>query len=154
MNRRVAVTCATSGLLCLPVNTRVASAALGNPLNGVWKVEAGPTALAGMYIFTNKHYSMVAATTDRPDISDASKATADELRAMWGPMLANAGAYEIAGDLLTIRPIAAKIPVVMKPGAFEVYRFRVDANTLSLTQVRNVRGPVERGSTTTLMRVE
>jgi hypothetical protein len=105
-------------------------------------------------MFTSTHYSMVAATRDRPDISDASKATADELRAMWGPMLANAGAYEIEGDLLTIRPIVAKIPVVMKPGAYEVYRFRVEGSTLSLTQVRNVRGPVERGSTTKLVRVE
>jgi hypothetical protein len=69
-------------------------------------------------------------------------------------MLANAGAYEIEGDLLTIRPIVAKIPVVMKPGAYEVYRFRVEGSTLSLTQVRNVRGPVERGSTTKLVRVE
>jgi hypothetical protein len=30
---------------------------------------------------------------------------------MWGPTLANAGAYEIAEDLLTIRPIIARIPV-------------------------------------------
>src|SRR5713226_8349950 len=98
-----------------------------------------------MYMFTSTHYSMIAANTDRPNISDASKATADELRATWGPMLANAGAYEIEGDLLTIRPIVAKIPVVMKPGAYEVYRFRVEGSTLSLTHVRNVRGPVERG---------
>jgi hypothetical protein len=38
---------------------------------------------------------------------------------MWGPTLANAGDYEIAGDLLTIRPIAARIPVVMKQVACE-----------------------------------
>jgi len=61
------------------------------------------------------------------DITETSRATADELRAMWGPMLANAGPYEIAGDLLTIRPIGAKIPVVMKPGAYDVYRFRSKA---------------------------
>ena len=106
---------------------------------GVWRVDAGQAA-AGMYMFTSTHYSMIAATRDRPDVSDASKATADELRAMWGPML--------------VRPIVAKIPVVMKPGAYEVYRFRVEGSTLSLTQVRNVRGPVERGSTTKLVRVE
>ena len=28
----------------------------------------------------------------------------------------------------TIRPIVAKIPVVMKPGAYEVYAFRVEDN--------------------------
>ena len=60
---------------------------------------------------------MVLAATDRPDIADTSKATADELRATWGPLLANAGTYEVSGDLITIHPFVAKIPVVMKPGA-------------------------------------
>jgi hypothetical protein len=153
MWRRQTLSVAVFGLFLLSADTRVSRAASDNPLVGVWRVDAGQAA-AGMYIFTSTHYSMVAATTDRPDMSDASKATADELRAMWGPMLANAGAYEIEGDLLTIRPIVAKIPVVMKPGAYEVYRFRVEGSTLSLTQVRNVKGPVERGSTTKLVRVE
>jgi len=124
-----------------------------NPLVSVWKVDAGSGA-AGVYMFTGTHYSMIAATTNRPDIVDSSKSTADELRALWGPMLANAGAYEIEGDLVTIRPMVAKIPAVMKPGAYEVYRFHVEGNTLTLTQVRNVRGPVERGATTKLARLE
>jgi hypothetical protein len=140
------------GFLFLSPDTRTVRAASDNPLPGVWQVDAGQAA-AGLYIFTSAHYSMMAAATNRPDITDAT-ATAEELRAVWSPMLANAGAYEIAGDLLTIRPVVAKIPVVMKPGAYEVYRFRVEAKTLSLTQVRNVRGPVERGSTTKLVRVE
>jgi hypothetical protein len=48
---------------------------------------------------------MVLAATDRPDIADTSKATADELRAIWGPLLANAGTYEVSGDLITIHPV-------------------------------------------------
>ncbi|HEY4084587.1 MAG TPA: hypothetical protein VGM43_01555 [Bryobacteraceae bacterium] len=40
---------------------------------------------------------------------DISKAIAD-LQAMWNPMLADTGAYEISGDLLTIHPVAAKFP--------------------------------------------
>jgi hypothetical protein len=83
---------------------------------------------------------MVLAATDRPDIADTSKATADELRAIWGPLLANAGTYEVSGDLITIHPLVAKIPVVMKPGANEVYRFRIEGKTLTLRQVRNARG--------------
>jgi hypothetical protein len=35
---------------------------------------------------------MMVASTDRPDIADTSQATADELRALWNPMVANAGA--------------------------------------------------------------
>ena len=63
--------------------------------------------------------------------------------------------YEVAGDLVTIRPIVAKIPLVMKPGAFEVYAFRIQDNTLSWTQRQNARGQnVERAASTRLMRLE
>jgi hypothetical protein len=153
MSRRAALSVALFALLLLSADTRVTRAASDNPLVGVWRVDGG-SASAGIYMFTSTHYTMIAATTGRPYISDASKATADELRAMWGPMLANAGAYEIEGDLLTIRPIVAKIPIVMNSDSYEVYRFRVEGNSLSLTQVQNVRGPVERSSTTKLTCVE
>jgi hypothetical protein len=110
--------------------------------------------MAGIFIFAGKHYSMMAASPERPDIADLSKATADEVRALYGPMMGNAGVYEIAGNLVTIRPVVAKFPVVMKPGAYEVYEFRIENNNLTLTQRRNVRGPVERGNVWTLTRVE
>jgi hypothetical protein len=97
---------------------------------------------------------MMVASPDRPDITDTSQATADELRALWNPMAANAGVYEVAENLVTIRPMVAKIPLVMKPGAYEVYAFRVEENTLSLTQQRNVRGPVEGRTPTKLVRLE
>jgi hypothetical protein len=114
--------------------------AADSPLVGAWQLDSGQSAQAALYLFTPTRYSMVLAATDRPDISDASKATADELRAIWGPLLANAGTYEISGDLITIHPLVAKIPVVMKPGANEVYQFRIDGKTLTLRQVRNARG--------------
>jgi hypothetical protein len=98
---------------------------------------------------------MMAAASDRPEIADMSKATADELRAVWNPMIANSGVYELQGDLLTIRPIAAKFPVVMKPGAFEIYSFRVQDKTLWLTQKQNARGQAVQGAAPTkLTRVE
>ena len=53
---------------------------------------------------------MILAATDRPDIADTSEATADELRAIWGPLLANAGAYEISGELITIHPSLPRCP--------------------------------------------
>lgn len=110
------------------------------PLVGAWQLDPGQSGQAGLYLFTPTLYSMVLAATDRPDMADTSKATADELRALWGPLLANAGRYEIAGDLITIHPVVAKIPVVMKPGASEVYQFRIEGRTLTLRQVRNARG--------------
>lgn len=107
---------------------------------GAWQLDAGQSGQAGLYLFTPTRYSMVLAAIDRPDIADMSKATPDELRALWGPLLANAGTYEVSGDLITIHPLVAKIPVVMKPGANEVYRFRLEGKTLTLKQVRNARG--------------
>jgi len=84
-----------------------------------------------------------------------SKATADELRTIWGPLLANAGTYEVSGDLITIHPLVAKTPVVMKPGATEVYRFRIEGKTLTLRQVRNARGvTVDSAPTFKFVRVE
>jgi hypothetical protein len=142
-------------LVIVPAHTRFIGAAADNPLQGVWRVvdQAGRPG-PGIYLFTSKHYSMMVASADRPDITDTSQATADELRALWNPMVANAGVYELQGNLVTIRPIVAKIPVVMKPGAYEVYAFHVENNTLSLTQQRNVRGPVEGRAPTKLVRLE
>src|SRR2546422_2897642 len=138
MVRRAAIIAVLGGFFLLPSHAPAVSAA-ASELQGAWQVT---DARAGLYIFAGTHYSMMAATTDRPDITDLSKATREDLLALYGPMLGNAGVYEVAGNLVTIRPVVAKIPVVMKPGAFEVYEFRVDGNTLSLTQRRNVRGPV------------
>ena len=125
-----------------------------NPLQGAWQLMNPANGMAGIFIFSGKHYSMMAASTQRPDITDLSKATADDMRALYGQMVGNAGMYEIAGNQVTIRPVVAKIPIVMKPGAYEVYEFKVENNNLTLTQRRNVRGPVERGTVWMLTRVE
>jgi hypothetical protein len=130
---------ATVGPILLATAFSTAFAA-DSPLVGAWQLDPGQPGQAALYLFTPTRYSMVLAATDRPDIADMSKATADELRAMWGPLLANAGTYEVSGDLITIHPLVAKIPVVMKPGANEVYRFRIEGKTLTLRQVRNARG--------------
>jgi len=150
MRRRIAISAALISLTLLSTHAPVVRAQ-ASPLRGAWQVQ---DMRAGLYLFAGTHYSMMAAATDRPDITDLSKATREELLALYGPMLGNAGTYEVAGDLVTIRPVVAKIPVVMKPGAYEVYEFHVEGNVLSLTQRRNVRGPVENGATTKLVRVE
>jgi hypothetical protein len=118
----------------------VTAFAADSPLVGSWQLDSEQSAQAGLYLFTPTRYSMVMAAIDRPDIADTSKATADELRAIWGPLLANAGTYEISGNLITIHPLVAKIPVVMRSGANEVYQFRIEGKTLTLRQVRNARG--------------
>ena len=61
---------------------------------GTWQV-TNANGWTGIFIFSGTHYSMMAASPERPEISDLSKATADEVRALYGPMIGNAGAYEI-----------------------------------------------------------
>lgn len=129
--------------------------AADSPIVGAWQLDPAASGQSGLYIFTPTRYSMVLAGTERPDIADANKATADELRSMWGFLLANSGTYDISGDLITIHPIAAKSPVVMKPGATEVYRFHIDGKTMTLQQVRNARGVmVENAEVRKFVRVE
>ena len=137
--------------------TGLAQTPTASGLVGVWQVMGGAgQQSAGLYVFTRTHYSMMVAATNRPDIADINGASApDELRALFVPMIANSGTYEIAGDLMTIHPIAAKFPVVMKAGATEVYAVRVDGNTLSLAQRRNARGvDVQNAASVRLVRVE
>jgi len=137
-------------------------------LPGVWQTTsiaiAGPNARTiavpqptqYVTIFTAKHYSRTEIQTEapRPLLPDASKATADELRAVWGPVIAEAGTYEITGDTLTLHPQASKSPAAMAAGAFIVCSFKIDGATLTIAQQRNQAGPYPSPVTFTLTRVE
>ena len=141
----------------------------GRPsIQGVWRVvEAaitGPAARTiafgerpNLTIITARHYSRVEVQADgpRPILADVAKATADELRAVWGPFVSEAGTYEVTPDgLITMRPIASKNPAVMGPGVFITYSYKLEGDTLSLTQVRNQNGPFSSPFTLKLTRVE
>jgi hypothetical protein len=137
-------------------------------IQGVWRaveiVIAGPAARTipfaerpNLTIITARHYSRVEVQADgpRPILADVAKASADELRAVWGPFVSEAGTYEvIPGSLVTMRPIASKNPAVMGPGVFITYSYKLDGNTLSLTQQRNQNGPFANPFTLKLVRVE
>ena len=108
-------------------------------------------------IITAKHYSRVEVQSDgpRPIPADIAKATADELRAVWGPFVAEAGTYEFTGaDVVTMKPIASKSPAAMAPGAFIVYSIKQQGDTIWLTQQRNQSGPFASPVTFKLVRVE
>jgi len=137
-------------------------------IQGVWHVVeaviSGPAARTipfaerpNLTIITARHYSRVEVQADgpRPILADVSKASADELRAVWGPFVSEAGTYEVAaGGLVTMKPIASKNPAIMGPGVFITYAYKLDGNTLSLTQQRNQNGPFSNPFTLKLVRVE
>ena len=134
-------------------------------IQGVWKIVEAVTPARtipfgerpNLTIITAKHYSRVEVQADgpRPVLADVAKASADQLRAAWGPFVSEAGTYEVMpGDLITMRPIASKNPAVMGPGVFLTYAYKLDGDTLSLTQQRNQNGPFATPFMLKLVRVE
>jgi hypothetical protein len=115
-----------------------------------------PEPRPNLIIITAKYYSRVEVHAEgpRPILADVARASADELRAVWGSFVGEAGTYELAASQLTLRPIAAKNPAVMAPGAFIVYSFKLDGNTMFVTQQRDHNGPVVNPATIKSVRVE
>lgn len=139
----------------------------GKSVQGVWamtEVETtGPNGSTAkitqpsLYLFTKKHYSIifVSSTEPRPEIADLSAATADELRRVFvRDFVANAGTYEIKGGKITLRPMVAKSPTVMKPGNFSTLMVKFEGDTMTLVSESNQAGPVTNRTTTRLRRVE
>ncbi len=137
-------------------------------IQGVWRIVDATTTGPGartiafgerpnLTIITARHYSRVEVQADkpRPVLADVAKASADELRAVWGPFVSEAGTYELtAGSSITMRPIASKNPAVMGPGVFITYSYKLEGDSLSLTQDRNQNGPFANPFTLRLTRVE
>ena len=136
----------------------------------VWKVAevttTGPNGATnsapqpGYLIVTGKHYAEIRVKSDkpRPDLppGGGAKASADELRAVWGnTFAANMGTFEIdAENLVTRRQLVAKNPAAMAPGQFQTFTFKHEGDTLWITQVGTQAGPVPNPGTTKFVRVE
>jgi hypothetical protein len=146
--------------------TGVAAQSKPPSFQGAWRVVeivvTGPNARTitalqpNMTVVSAKHYARVEVQSEgpRPVLADAARATADELRAVWGPFVAEAGTYELTADTLTVHPIASKNPAAMVAGAVIVYSCRFDGNNLTLVQQRNQNGPFANPVTFKLTRVE
>ena len=115
-----------------------------NPLMGAWKVTeiANPDRppltdpQAGLYLFTEKHYSAVRLNGTRPLPSYPSndKATDADKVAVFDMLYLNTGGYTVSGNNLTLSPMVAKSAFAMAPGRTLQYEFTVKGNVLMLTQ--------------------
>jgi hypothetical protein len=136
-------------------------------IQGVWQAvevtTTGPGARTipipeprpNLTIITLRHYARVAVEADSPRAPvDAAKASADELRATWGPFAGEAGTYEMKGNVITMRPVAAKNPAVMAPGAFTTWTYKLTGDTLLVTLQGNQNGPIASAVTVKSVRVE
>jgi hypothetical protein len=132
---------------------------------GVWRVTevafTGPNARKvtnpqpGLRIFTQRYYSRSEVTSDKPRTElPQGQASDKQLADAFGPFTGQAGTYEIRGNEITTRPIAAKNPGVMRAGNFDTAIFVVDGKTLTITTKANAAGPVANPSTWRLTRVE
>jgi hypothetical protein len=112
---------------------------------------------ATLVIFHGRHYSRVEVHTEqpRPLLADQARASADELRAVWGPFVGEAGTFEQSGNnMITMHATVAKNPAAMTPGTSSVYTYRREGELLTLTQVRTPAGPTSNPVTIKLTRVE
>lgn len=139
---------------------------LAPSIEGVWRATEvttnGPGARTitrlepNLSIITAKHYSHIDihAEGPRPSLPDPAKASADELRQAWGPVVAEAGSYEISRVTFVTRPVVAKNPAGMGQGAFTSYAFRIVGDTMWLTAQRDQGGPATNPATIRFTHVE
>jgi hypothetical protein len=135
-------------------------------LDGVWQtvevVVGGPSPQtfkpgATLAMFHGRHYSRVEVHAEhpRPLLKDPQAASADELRAVWGPFVAEAGTFEVTGNnVLTMQATVAKNPAAMTNGATSAYTYQRSGGTLTLTQLRTPAGAKNSVVTVKLVRVE
>jgi len=159
LNSILAVT-AAGGLSGAAIASRAPS------IDGVWQAvevtTSGPGARTikplqpNLTIITAKHYSHIDIHADgpRPVLSDAENASADDLRRSWGPVVAEAGTYELSSESFVTRPVVSKNPAAMTAGSFTSYAYRVTGDSLWLTPQRDSRRAVKNPATIKLVRVE
>src|SRR5262249_30324481 len=112
---------------------------------------------ATLAIFHGRHYSRVEVHAEhpRPLLKEPAAASADELRAVWGPFVGEAGTFEVSGNnVITTQALVAKNPAAMTNGATSVLTFERTGDTLTLTQIRTPSGPSALRETIKLARVE
>ena len=116
------------------------------------------TVQPGLLILTKGYYSRTTDTGVQPRPTNAyavpGKPTLEELQARWGPFAANAGRYELSGDILTLHAFVAKEPEAQVPGGFARLRVTLEGNTLSLTPIESSAGRIVAGVTSRYVRVE
>jgi hypothetical protein len=114
-----------------------------SPLEGAWSIASihvtGPDSAASttvqpsLYLFGDKHYSMMRVTGNQPRALAAADSVTDaEKLAAYDSFIANSGTYEVADSTLTIHPVVARSPNFMAGGS-DKYHFRVSGDTLWLS---------------------
>ena len=142
--RRLIETTLFLGLCVLALTATTVYGQTKNPLVGAWKVTEianpkGPPLTnpqAGLYLFTEKHYSAVRLNGEKPLPSYPSNdvATDADKVAVFNILYMNTGGYTVSGNMLTISPMVAKSAFAMAPGRTLQYEFAMNGTMLTLVQ--------------------
>lgn len=143
MNVHTGAPLATAALAALVLTACERSDGPESPIEGAWKVASihvtGPdsanttTVQPSLYLFEDKHYSIMRVTGNQPRALAAKDSATDaEKLAAYNSFIANTGTYEVADSALTIHPIVARSPNFMAGGVDKFY-FRVSGDTLWLS---------------------
>lgn len=111
----------------------------------------------GLVVFSGRHYAVSGVDASRPAFPqgvDAEKATADQLRATWGPVVTEAGTFTVTGNTMRYTRIVAKGPAAMAPNNFLEETFTLNGDSLVVTQTRNQAGPIANPPTIRLARAK
>jgi len=87
-------------------------------------------------------------------LTNPRTATAEELRQVWGPVVAEAGTFELKDDLIILRPTISKNPAAMAPDVSIIYAYKLDDGTLTLIAQQDLHGPVTSTLIVKLLRVK
>jgi hypothetical protein len=134
-------------------------------LEGAWAIQEvtspkpmpnPPEKPTGLVVFSGRHYAVSATDATRPDFAEGgpAKATAEQLRATWGPVQSEAGTFTVTGNTIRFTRVVAKGPAAMRPGNFVERSFMLKGDTLVVTDVRNQNGPAENPVTVRLTRAK
>jgi Lipocalin-like domain len=130
-----------AAMVLLLLAALAASAQARNPLVGTWAVAEGTTLPSGavrenpsgMMIFTGRHFSWIIFFGKRPNYTSPAEATDAQKVAVFETFGANAGTYTGSGSAVTLHYTAAKHPYMHAPGYTEVWNFKLDGKTLTMT---------------------
>jgi hypothetical protein len=134
------------------------------PLTGAWRVvertatgRGGTTTSnpqPGLLLFTKNYFSIVYdhANKPRPDLGPNST-DAERLAALRAVQV-QSGTYEISGTTLIRHDIVAASPNDMHAGNTTTAIFKLEGNTLVITGISNVDGPIANPTTTKWKRLE
>jgi len=111
----------------------------------------------GMLLFSGNHYAFVIVRDSgpRPEVGpEGLKGTAEDLRSAWGPLQAQAGTIQIAGNLLTTRANVSKGNIPMEKGSFLEFTFSVKGDTLTMVTTKDQTGPEQNPRTWLFVRAK